>query len=202
MLTRRSPVSAFIGRLLALRHFHRVNCVMVGKIATNLFSHLAPQDRSVPDGPTPPYRQKMMNDINSYNCTPLRPEQPTEHHARDIFKNIRHGRGCRLRKKAGEVYAVARRHWPVSMPFTRAGNMGFSGAALRNEPTTRLTPLCLLRQKIARLPGAQYQYSDPQCESHDSPQTVEISTPGIRFRGQPQRVKFLLLPRDRGCGVS
>ncbi|VEB58886.1 Uncharacterised protein [Salmonella enterica subsp. enterica] len=33
-------------------------------------------------------------------------------------------------------------------PFPRAGNMGFF-QTLRNEPTACLTPLCLLRQKIA-----------------------------------------------------
>ncbi len=50
-----SPLGAFIGRLLALRDFHRV-AVVSAKCATNLFSHLALRLYR-PDELAPPYRQ-------------------------------------------------------------------------------------------------------------------------------------------------
>ncbi len=94
---------------------------------------------------------RMMNDINSlFYCTPLR-RNVTGFPTREIFfKNIRHGRGfAALHQKAGEVAARHRAAIGQSQcPFPRAGNMGFF-QTLRNEPTACLTPLCLLRQKIA-----------------------------------------------------
>ncbi len=162
-------LGAFMGRLLTLGHFHGITALLA-KVGQQPLQPLG-GEIVAPGMGNHRLAARMMNHINRlFYCTPLRRHVTGFPAGKVFFEDFRHVfRMAGLHQKTGKMAAgdgatvrQSQRPFPgrrgsAPSPGARQSSDRAAGAALSAPPAGRSSL------------GAQYQYSDPQYESRDSP---------------------------------